>query len=158
MSDDDDGGAGRAALVPPAEADGGMPAEAGGGAAAIHAEEIEEIEEGFVLHFAGDVAGAEIDGEAVLLGGDGAVHRLNPTATLVWRCADGHATLAEIIDDLAAAFTGAERTTVAGDVMQVVRDFVRLGLLNGVRAEPAPDPAGGHASNHHPGEGGDGGS
>ncbi|MGZ4801160.1 MAG: PqqD family peptide modification chaperone, partial [Acidimicrobiia bacterium] len=50
-----------------------------------------------------DVAVVTLDGEAVIHR-RGQVHVLDPVATLVWRCADGEASVNEIAADLADAF------------------------------------------------------
>lgn len=100
---------------------------------------VDEIDESLVMRFRSSVATVELDGEAVLLDGDsGAVHTLNPTATLVWLCCDGTARLGEIIDDLADVYGDAGRAVIAADVVELARSIGRQGLLEGVRAEPPP--------------------
>lgn len=97
---------------------------------------VEEIDEDLVMRFRSTVAAVELDGEAVLLDADsGAVHTLNPTATLVWLCCDGTARLGEIIDDLTDAYSDAGREVIAADVVQLARSIGRQGLLEGVRAD-----------------------
>jgi hypothetical protein len=97
---------------------------------------VDEIDEDLVMRFRSTVAAVELDGEAVLLDSDsGAVHTLNPTATLVWLCCDGTARLGEIIDDLSEVFADAGRQVIAADVLELARTIGRLGLLEGVRAE-----------------------
>ena len=59
---------------------------------------------------------------------------LSPTATLIWKCLDGEATLREIIADLADVFH-TRRARVADDVLHVARHFGELGLLQGVRRD-----------------------
>lgn len=109
---------------------------------------VDEIDEGFVVRFRSPVAAVELDGEAVLLDGDtGAVHTLNPTATLVWQCCDGAASLGEIIDDLADVFRDAERAAIAADVLELTREMGRQGLMDGVRAEPPEEEP--HQHHHH---------
>jgi hypothetical protein len=69
----------------------------------------------------------------------GRVHALDPVATLVWRCCDGSASVAEIAADLAVGFA-VDAATVQRDVEATVADLDRLGLLT---RDPAdPDPAG----------------
>jgi len=109
----------------------------------------EEIDEDLVMRFRSAVAAVELDGEAVLLDGDtGAVHTLNPTATLVWQCCDGTTSVREIIDDLAAVFPDAGRAGIAADVLELARSIGRQGLLVGVRADP-PEPEHHHEHDHH---------
>jgi hypothetical protein len=108
----------------------------------------DEIGEDFVVDFRSSVAAVVLDGEAVLLDGDtGAVHTLNPTATLVWQCCDGAARLGEIIDDLADVFHEAERAAIAADVLDLARQMARQGLMQGVRAEPPEEEP--HQHDHH---------
>ncbi|MGH2784165.1 MAG: PqqD family peptide modification chaperone, partial [Actinomycetota bacterium] len=107
----------------------------------------ETIDPGFVAIGRSDVSIAEHDGETVLVDGTtGAVHLLNPTAAVVWRCLDGTGTIDEIVADIADVF---ERDPggVRDDVLEVVRRFGRQGLLEGVgitlaeEPEPAQPPA-----------------
>lgn len=112
---------------------------------------VEEIDESLVMRFRATVAAVELDGEAVLLDGDsGAVHTLNPTATLVWLCCDGTARLGEIIDDLADVYGDAGRAVIAADVVELARSIGRQGLLEGVRADP---DAAGTGHDHRDGNG-----
>ena len=111
----------------------------------------EEIGMLSVLRRRPGVTGVELDGETVLLDHDtGDTHVLSPTATVVWGCLDGTGTLAEIVDDLAEAF-GAERDVVARDVLNLVRELGRQGLLAGVARGPAEQggAGGGHAGHSH---------
>lgn len=81
------------------------------------------------------VATVEIDGEAVLYDeANGAIHRLSPTATIIWACFDGSSPLVEVIDDLAAAF-GMAPMALRDDVLHLTRDLGTLGLLHGVEAD-----------------------
>lgn len=106
-----------------------------------------DIGEGFAPHVRASVAGVELDGETVLLDDEsGAMHTLNPTATVVWSCFDGSGTVAEIAADVADAY-GADPTTVTSDVLELARALGRQGLLVGVA--PDPDPEGEHAGHHH---------
>lgn len=85
-----------------------------------------------------DVAAAEVDGEVVLYDErSGELHVLNPTAGLVWARCDGTASLADMIDELAAAFS-VDRRRVAHDVMAVVRHLDGLGLLEEPSSPSAP--------------------
>jgi hypothetical protein len=89
----------------------------------------------FVAVPAHDAFTEELDGEAVVYHETSeTVHLLSPTATIVWRCLDGEASLATISSELATAF-GAELTRINEDVLGVVRDFGRQGLLEGVQPD-----------------------
>lgn len=89
-----------------------------------------------------DLAHVEIDGEAVIYDErSGAMHLLDPIATVVWGCLDGAVSLGQIARELADAFT-ADPSRVEGDVVAVVRSFGGQGLLAGVPA--GPEAAGGH--------------
>lgn len=86
----------------------------------------------FAPRRAATVATAELEGEAVLLNeADGMVHHLNPSATLLWSCFDGEASLAEIIGDLAEAFE-VDATLMTEQVLTMTRDLGRRALLAGV--------------------------
>lgn len=91
----------------------------------------DDIDGRFVATTRADVSGIELDGEAVLLDESGQLHVLNCTATVIWCCCDGSATVAEISKSLAASFSvsGAD---IERDVVAAVRDFGRKGLLEGV--------------------------
>ena len=83
----------------------------------------------------------EIDGEAVLLDqAANRLHHLNPTATLVWACLDGRASIAEIAVDLSRGF-GAPHHTVLADTIAVTRMLGDEGLLANVepKARATPD-------------------
>ena len=86
---------------------------------------------------AADVAAVVLDGEAVIHRA-GRVHALDPVATLVWRCCDGTASVADIAADLAVGFE-ADAATVRRDVEATVGELDRLGLLapDAPRAGPA---------------------
>jgi len=118
--------------------------------------EVGDIDESFVPRFRDEVAAVELDGEAVLLdGSNGAVHTLNPTATLIWKFCDGATRLGDLIEDLVAVFDDTNGHAIHADVMALVRDFARQGLLVGVRAGPAEGDEGtahGHTHGEHPGE------
>jgi hypothetical protein len=83
-----------------------------------------------------DVAHVEVDGEVVLYDdAAGVMHRLNPTASVLYACMDGTGTLAEIAGDLARAY-GADTDVVLADVVAVTRDLGDKGLLLGIRRDP----------------------
>ena len=92
------------------------------------------------------VACAAVGPEMVLVDGDtGMVHALNPVAAIVWQCLDGHATVADLVADLADGF-GAPLDVVRDDVLEMIRVAGRAGLLAGVAERPPPtspsEPAG----------------
>ncbi len=96
-----------------------------------------------------DATTVVLDGEAVIHRA-ARVHTLDPVATLVWRCCDGSASVAEIAADLAAGF-GADTRTVQRDVERTVTELADLGLLErpgpgsdrpGVTVELLVDPPG----------------
>lgn len=90
-----------------------------------------------------DTAWVELDGEVVVLEeSTGALHVLNPTAAVLWQCFDGHSTLREIADDLAAVVEDADVATIRRDVAALVGELaqkrlVELGL--DLAEEPAHD-------------------
>ncbi|MGH2747961.1 MAG: PqqD family peptide modification chaperone [Actinomycetota bacterium] len=99
----------------------------------------DEIDAGFVPRARSDVKWVEIEGEAVLLVEETTrLHWLNPTGTVVWKCLDGAIALDELSDELSAAF-GAEREVIHKDVLDLVREFGKAGLLDGVAME-TPKP------------------
>jgi hypothetical protein len=97
-----------------------------------------------------DVAWVELDGEAVVYDVPfDRMHRLNPSATLLWQCADGSGTIAEIVTDIADVY-GEPPDAVLPGVVTAYQELGRQGLLVGVdhdlaearRTEPAcTDPA-----------------
>jgi hypothetical protein len=98
--------------------------------------EPDAIDGAYTPRQAADVAGVELDGEAVLYHERlGIVCVLNPTATLVWGCLDGSSDLDALAGELAEAFA-ADAGTIREEVLAAVRGFGRLGLL----ADVTPDP------------------
>jgi PqqD family protein of HPr-rel-A system len=87
-----------------------------------------------------DATAVVLDGEAVIHR-SGEVHTLDPVATLVWRCCDGSASVAEIAADLASGFD-ADAATVERDVAATISELDRLGLLAPDGAD-GPEPAAG---------------
>jgi hypothetical protein len=80
-----------------------------------------------------DLAEVEVDGE-LLLADSANVHRLNPTAALVWRQLDGSYRIGDLIDDLAEV-TGAPREIVSDDVLDTIRSFLAQHLLRSLAAD-----------------------
>ena len=94
------------------------------------------VDEGFVPVPSSSVHTVEIDGEAVLL--DQAaerLHHLNATATLVWACLDGRASVGHIATDVGAEL-GVAYDTVLADTVTLIRHLGDEGLLDAV--EPVP--------------------
>lgn len=92
----------------------------------------DEIDESFVALPIPEIASLEIDGETVLIvEGTPETHWLDRIGTIVWSNLDGSIPLGELIIELAAAFE-ADENVVRGDVMEMVRNLGRAGLLQGV--------------------------
>jgi hypothetical protein len=73
---------------------------------------------------------------------DEMLHQLDGPATLVCELFDGETTVGEAVDDLAAMFA-ADRSVIESDVLEMLRDLGRKGLLEGVEPEPqTADPSG----------------
>lgn len=87
------------------------------------------------------VAAVELDGEAVVYHEEhDSVHTLNATATIVWQWLDGATPLGQVINELAAAFDAAP-TAIERDVVELVGELARQGLLEGLPATDRPaDP------------------
>ncbi len=72
----------------------------------------------------------ELDGEAVLLDTHvNRLHRLNPTATLLWRCLDGNTSIATLAIEIATAFD-APTDVVLADALVVLAHLGSEGLLS----------------------------
>lgn len=73
-----------------------------------------------------------VEDEAILHDGDqGTLHLLDPIAALVCRLFDGSATLAQLADDLAAAFE-VPRDRIEGDVVAMTADLGAQCLVDGI--------------------------
>jgi hypothetical protein len=84
-----------------------------------------------------DLTVVELDGEAVIydeMNGD--LHRLNPTATLVFSLLDGSATLDELAGDIAHAY-GMPVEEVAVQVRELADQLAGSHLLVGTEPDPA---------------------
>lgn len=89
-----------------------------------------------VARLAEPVTVVPVEDEAVLHhAGQGSVHLLDPVATVVVQCLDGHASLAEIAADLAEV-AGAPVAAVLDDVQRLVAGLGAKGLLDGVAGDP----------------------
>ncbi len=92
----------------------------------------------------------DVDGEAIVyLEETGALHVLNPTATLIWQHLDGQVSVDELAASLSDA-SGAPLDVVQADVLQAVRSFGAAGLLDGVQGSPVQPtvPPSGAAQGH----------
>jgi len=77
----------------------------------------------------GDVEQVVIDGETVIYDPvDEAVHHLNATATVIWRCCDGHGTVDELVAELVTTY-GAPAQQVGTEVRALLDDLARRGLV-----------------------------
>lgn len=88
------------------------------------------------------VLSIELDGEIVLTApGDAAAgqrsHLLDPTASIVWQCLDGHATIAELAEDVAVVVEG-DREQITADLVELFTTLGRAGVLEGVRLAEEP--------------------
>lgn len=86
-----------------------------------------------------DLTVVELDGEAVIydeINGD--LHRLNPTATMVFSFLDGSATLDELAADIAEAY-GMPLDQVTAQVRELMDQFAESHLLVGTEPEPEVD-------------------
>ena len=78
-----------------------------------------------------DLLSTELDGETVVFDAPSdTVLKMNPSATTVWSCCDGGATVDEIATDIAEVF-GVERSVVFTQVVELVRQWSDKGLLVG---------------------------
>jgi hypothetical protein len=99
--------------------------------------EPDDIDSVFVPARKPSVTGIELDGEMVLFDEQHeTIHLLNHTGAVVWQCIDGAGAAEVIASDLATAF-GADEATVSRDVLALLRDFGRKGLLSDVRPDDA---------------------
>ena len=104
--------------------------------AADHGAAPETIDARFVPEFDGPVSLIPVKDEAVLFNeADGHLHQLDVIAALVCRCFDGEATIADIVQDLAEAFS-ADVAVVEADVLALCRGLGEQGLLRGIAGVP----------------------
>jgi PqqD family protein of HPr-rel-A system len=76
-----------------------------------------------------DLIARRIEGEVVVLDQEaGKVHQLNPTASRIWECCDGSASIADIAARVAEEFD-VPAGTAHEDVVSALAEFERLGLL-----------------------------
>ena len=93
------------------------------------------IDAAFVPVVRPGVASVELDGEGVVYDeGTSRTHLLNVTAQQIWARLDGSTPLAAVCQELGALYD-VDADTIEPEVVDMVRSFGRLGLLDGVRAE-----------------------
>jgi hypothetical protein len=87
-----------------------------------------------------DLTAVDVDGELVIYDDSRRrLHRLNPSATILWNCLDGSATLREIADDIAEALA-TDPDSVLSDIVALAAHLEDEGLLQG--SEHRIDPGG----------------
>jgi len=83
-----------------------------------------------------DVNVRMVDGEVVVLDRQSdLIHQLNHTASYIWGRCDGQSTVAEIANQLAAAFQ-VDADTAVQDVATTIRQLHSIGLLESLRNLP----------------------
>jgi Coenzyme PQQ synthesis protein D (PqqD) len=83
-----------------------------------------------------DVNVRMVDGEVVVLDRQSdLIHQLNHTASYIWDRCDGQSTVAEIANQLAAAFQ-VDADTAVQDVATTIRQLHSIGLLESLRNLP----------------------
>ena len=83
-----------------------------------------------------DVNVRMVDGEVVVLDRQSdLIHQLNHTASYIWDRCDGQSTVAEIADQLAAAFHVDAHTAIQ-DVATTIRQLHGLGMLESLSNLP----------------------
>ena len=83
-----------------------------------------------------DVNVRMVDGEVMVLDRQSdLIHQLNHTASYIWDRCDGQSTVAEIANQLAAAFH-VDADTAVQDVATTIRQLHSLGLLESLRNLP----------------------
>ena len=89
------------------------------------------------LSIRADLTAVDVDGEMVIYDDSRRrLHRLNSSATILWKCLDGSATLREIASDIAEA-VAADRVSVLSDILTLAGQLEAEGLLHD-SAQPAP--------------------
>jgi hypothetical protein len=78
-----------------------------------------------------DLEEVELGEELILLEATGQrLHRLNSTASAVWRLCDGKRDVSMIAASLAQEFNGASGKEVQTEVQAALLDMVRMGILD----------------------------
>ncbi len=104
----------------------------------------ETIDSGFVPRLRSGVELVAMQDEAVLFEEEtGRLHQLDPIASLVCRCFDGETSIASVAKELGEGF-GEEPSAIERDVLAMVTQLGRLGLLEGIdgTADAAADVLG----------------
>lgn len=97
----------------------------------------EHIEQDYVARRVQPEAAVELDGDEVLYVPDPPrLFTLNPTARVVWHSLDGVVSVGGLAEELSDEF-GVERERMLSDVLGLVRELGRSGLLVGVTADPS---------------------
>jgi hypothetical protein len=103
-------------------------------------DQIAAIDEHSVVRPSATTGTIEVDRDAVVVDEpSGRAHALNATGSIVWRCLDGSGPLRSVIDDLADAYAQ-PRPRIAADVVELVRHFARLGLIDGLARDATALP------------------
>ncbi len=75
-----------------------------------------------------------VDSEIFVLDPEkGRIHAMNTTAAALWRLLEEPATLAELVDDFAAAFPALSRTKLTREIEQGLASIKEKGLLQRVK-------------------------
>jgi hypothetical protein len=99
----------------------------------------DELDDRFVPRLRDAVVAVPVAEEAVLYDEDtGDLHRLDEVAAIVCSRFDGSTSVERAVNELAAAF-GAPREVVGADVLAMVRELGRKGLLDGVQGVASHD-------------------
>lgn len=67
------------------------------------------------------------------------IHRLNPSAELVWRLCDGEATVGQLSTEIAQEY-GLKVEEVRPQIAALIGELDALGLVSGEPVEPAGEP------------------
>ena len=71
----------------------------------------------------------DVDGETVILDRQATrIHKLNPTASFIWRCCDGTLTIEEILDSFVSAYD-VDVAIAQQDLNQVLAELRNVSLL-----------------------------
>lgn len=97
----------------------------------------DEIDGDFVPRRVEPEAAVELDGDEVLyVANPSRLFTLNPTARVVWHSLDGQISVAALADELAGEF-GIPAEAMRHDVLALVQELGRSGLLHGISADAA---------------------
>ncbi|MGH9297048.1 MAG: PqqD family protein [Acidimicrobiales bacterium] len=97
---------------------------------------VDAIGRDFVARRREGVVSVEIEGDVILYDEERELsHLLNPSGAIIWQLLDGEASLEELVVDLAEAFH-VDTGTVESDVLTLVRELGRRGLIENVVGDP----------------------